>query len=897
MHARILITFLLSTISFLGISQEFFQRLYFTSMENDTVFYHMSSTTINGEVTALGTTRINDENLNLVITNHDGKGNINWSQEIDLGRDTVTILGNGMIDFNEATDSLLFTIEAEINGEPKQLYGKMTADGATPTIKIVGGNEFATLGKLPKITRFFGNTHLLVTPGTRPTISRIGVGDDLLWSRTYEYKDSDDNNVENNITDLKMTPDSTIAVLQTNSDNQSFSVSELDSNGVQIWAESYVISDLPDGFVITQNITPTELYPLENGNFAIVGEFQVDFSEPTFGFVMVVDTAGVTQFAKAVTVNSVSIGTRASIRNVVQAEDGSIWVSGLYDSSPDTINYFTSNLDMQGNQNWTTHYGDQAGDDDLFTTDLFNVEETGGALLVCHGVLDDNKVLFAIKHNAEGSAMCSDTMSIDYFDITATEDTLTTEVVNGGLFFSEFESVFKTFDGFAPPVLNIVDPYTFCPNEAVDTFLIARVSGGITDITYQWGDESGVIPGAIDDTLFINIPPMEKPQYSVTVTIGEEVCFTMCDTIGISRFTPPMAGIAPLDRSTCVDGAIILNYDLTATVAQGAPPFEFIWNTGSTEKTITIDTEGSYSVTVTDMCGESSSFSRNIDTPVIEPLIVSFGANVNEFCETGNVMVTAGSTGGFENITYSWTNGTDTYSGKVIEISQSDPTVFTEEFTVTAMDECDNVAMFTDIINFPVIATEAMINVEINCNEENPEQSSVTFSANGTEGAEIILEVYQEDQNGNFSIVNTMKPNPITIVPLSTFRVIALNCSNEILDSLTTSLEGSCGGLIQFPKVFFPGGMDDNERTFGPIPNDTMNVQARISDIEFKVFNRWGEQVYEASSSGHEALLQPWDGTHKGDNAPSEVYIWYFIYSIDGVRVEKVEKGDITLVR
>ena len=83
--------------------------------------------------------------------------------------------------------------------------------------------------------------------------------------------------------------------------------------------------------------------------------------------------------------------------------------------------------------------------------------------------------------------------------------------------------------------------------------------------------------------------------------------------------------------------------------------------------------------------------------------------------------------------------------------------------------------------------------------------------------------------------------------------------------------------------------------------SDTTQVLDRISDIEFKVFNRWGEEVYTVESEDNSAFLMPWDGTHKGDPAPSEVYIYYFSYRLDkDINSEAptlIKKGDITLVR
>jgi gliding motility-associated-like protein len=83
--------------------------------------------------------------------------------------------------------------------------------------------------------------------------------------------------------------------------------------------------------------------------------------------------------------------------------------------------------------------------------------------------------------------------------------------------------------------------------------------------------------------------------------------------------------------------------------------------------------------------------------------------------------------------------------------------------------------------------------------------------------------------------------------------------------------------------------------------SDTTDILERITDIEFKIFNRWGEEVYSVESEDNSAFLMPWDGSHKGDPAPSEVYIYYISYRLDkAINPEAptlIRKGDITLVR
>jgi len=61
---------------------------------------------------------------------------------------------------------------------------------------------------------------------------------------------------------------------------------------------------------------------------------------------------------------------------------------------------------------------------------------------------------------------------------------------------------------------------------------------------------------------------------------------------------------------------------------------------------------------------------------------------------------------------------------------------------------------------------------------------------------------------------------------------------------------------------------------------------------EFRVYNRWGELVYDNTNG-----LDGWDGLIDGERAPAEVYGYYIIPKlIDGSTAEPVQ-GDITLMR
>jgi gliding motility-associated-like protein len=60
--------------------------------------------------------------------------------------------------------------------------------------------------------------------------------------------------------------------------------------------------------------------------------------------------------------------------------------------------------------------------------------------------------------------------------------------------------------------------------------------------------------------------------------------------------------------------------------------------------------------------------------------------------------------------------------------------------------------------------------------------------------------------------------------------------------------------------------------------------------INFQIFNRWGELVFETKS-----LSDQWDGSYKGRELPTDVYTYQIIGICYGARFE--DSGNISLIR
>lgn len=96
-----------------------------------------------------------------------------------------------------------------------------------------------------------------------------------------------------------------------------------------------------------------------------------------------------------------------------------------------------------------------------------------------------------------------------------------------------------------------------------------------------------------------------------------------------------------------------------------------------------------------------------------------------------------------------------------------------------------------------------------------------------------------------------------------------------------------CDPCVGIPNAFTPNGDNLND-TFHPY------IGCVVTNYNFKIYNRWGEVVFETSNSGDE-----WDGTVNGKDAPSDLYIYQVTFEREdkGRQLKDVRRGEVVLLR
>ena len=95
---------------------------------------------------------------------------------------------------------------------------------------------------------------------------------------------------------------------------------------------------------------------------------------------------------------------------------------------------------------------------------------------------------------------------------------------------------------------------------------------------------------------------------------------------------------------------------------------------------------------------------------------------------------------------------------------------------------------------------------------------------------------------------------------------------------------------VYIPNVFKPGSSSFNDRL-------TIYGGQGVAEVEsFRIFDRWGEQLFELKGFLPNDPIIGWDGSYRGDMALPGVYVYFAVVRyIDGET--EVFKGDVTVVR
>lgn len=243
-----------------------------------------------------------------------------------------------------------------------------------------------------------------------------------------------------------------------------------------------------------------------------------------------------------------------------------------------------------------------------------------------------------------------------------------------------------------------------CFNVATGSINITA-AGGTAPYIYQWNN------GAAGS----NLSNLAAGTYTVTTTDANG-----CSSTNSYTVTQPAAALNASASSNAVACFGNSTGSITTTVNGGTAPYTYNWNNGSTAASLTGLSAGTYSVTVTDSRGCTTTLSRTVTQPSASLSVSGSSNNVSCF-SISNGSAVATPSGGTSPYTYNWSTGASTQG--VSSLSPGNYTV-----TVTDANGC------TGTRNYSITQPAAALQVsgthnDINCTGNSI--GSISLTVNG----------------------------------------------------------------------------------------------------------------------------------------------------------------------
>ncbi|MGZ8510131.1 MAG: gliding motility-associated C-terminal domain-containing protein [Chitinophagaceae bacterium] len=145
----------------------------------------------------------------------------------------------------------------------------------------------------------------------------------------------------------------------------------------------------------------------------------------------------------------------------------------------------------------------------------------------------------------------------------------------------------------------------------------------------------------------------------------------------------------------------------------------------------------------------------------------------------------------------------------------------------------------------------------------------------------------------NFDILNNSHlktPLPFlfpanSIESFYTIKLVATNSTIGCSDSLSKRLKVLDNCFIAVPTAFTPNGDGLNDLLY---PNNAI----KADNLEFKVFNRWGQLVFSSRN-----WQEKWNGKIKGIEQGTDVFVWFLNYTHRDTGKKVFQKGTTMLIR
>jgi len=309
---------------------------------------------------------------------------------------------------------------------------------------------------------------------------------------------------------------------------------------------------------------------------------------------------------------------------------------------------------------------------------------------------------------------------------------------------------------------------------------------------------------------------------------------------------------------------------VSANIISGIPPFTYAWNDPQSQTTQTAVNlcPGSYTVTVIDSAGCTDSTTAVITSPA--PLVANAAAT-DAYCDGLCIgTTTVNFTGGTPPVTVQWNDPLFQTSPIANGLCPGTYTAIVTDFYGCSFTDSAEVIYSTYIPPLNAIISDDTVFIGEIVTLAAVASGNFTYLWTPAEGL-------------NITTIQTPLANPLVNTTYYVTITDALGCTN--LDSVSVVVkEVTC----EEPEIFIPNAFTPNS----DMSNDIIFVRGNtIRELDFKVFDRWGEKVFESNDP-----KKGWDGYYKGKLATPAVYV-YYVEAVCFNNERFFKKGNITLIR
>lgn len=613
----------------------------------------------------------------LILTSYKAKGDMAWSKYIIL---------------DAAFDRIHQSLSSIVQGSNDSIYFSFVADKAGTFVQVLGaldmrGNQgfLRTYTHYDDKIAFTGQSHVLanlrnslfnaysVEEANQRALhlSRLNYEGDTVWTKSLQLPTA---NNQASLGALRISGDDLIAVGSYQNGGSRPYVLVVDTLGTPSLSLQFrdTISNI-------SQMTGLDVRRLADSSFVVVGNIIVPTNIPELnkvsGFVIKTDKRGDVEWSRIVAFPGDSL-TTLSYCTINRNQD--IILGGLTVKGGGGDDYFyIIRLTTEGQVVWQKKYVQPDGSQNFLGGALYEAIDWG-IVYMATGVNDKGKVGPAfIKTDTDGSTTCELDITeeiMKQYGFVAETLSWNAKNINN----NTYEDIAPKTGayGFDIPVVGL-DIKTFCPKEPIDWTFDASVKNNAS--TYEWSD------GSTEPTLRV----FEEGEYSVIVYMNDNVCYMLCDTAKLERYSEPEAKINQILGNFCDNGKLTLN----SVYYQGHPDIKSItWSSGEIDvRSIEISQPGVYSITIVDACDEIATASLDVKEFPKPITAASIEDHINVDCAYGNLsgsLEASGNSSGLDELgqeTYRWNIGS---SAKRIVVEN----VETLYYSVTVTDACGNTA-------------------------------------------------------------------------------------------------------------------------------------------------------------------------------------------------------------